>query len=187
MRRIHIVDGQQMTVPEIAEMLGITESALYQRKSNLHGCSYQVIVDMYRENQFERRDDRWERHMVDGQWITVKEAAEMCGVKPKSIREWRFQNKKRGKMPTLAEAVEHFRKYRTGEVKRYKGSVGVKHIVHGRRMTVKQAAERYGTTKRALYHSMSTYGRSLDAAVRHVEKLQLDRAQKEIMTILGGK
>ena len=94
-----------MTVDEIAEMLGITKNALVNRRFGMGQCSYQLVVDMYRANAFQQRGDHWERHMVDGKWITVKEAAEMCGVKPKSIREWRFQNKKRGKMPTLADTV----------------------------------------------------------------------------------
>ena len=186
-KRIHDIDGKQMTVKEIAEMLGVTVHAVQARRFEMGQCSYQVVVDMYRQNMFQTKEDRWQRHLVDGKYITVADAAKMVGYKEKSIRSWRWENKTDGKLPTLQEAVDHFRKYRTGEVKRYKGSVAARHRVHGKLMTVEQAAKKYGTTKAALYSSMGHYGRSLDAAVRRIERLNEDRAAKEIMAILGGK
>ena len=48
---LHQVDGRNMTVNEIAEMLGISRLSLQKRRSNLGGASYQTIVNMYRANQ----------------------------------------------------------------------------------------------------------------------------------------
>lgn len=184
-KKIHKIDGKGMTVDQIAEMLGVTESTLINKRF-VHGqCSYQMVVDMYRANMLQSRDDHWERHLVNGEWITVRDAAARLGVREKSIRNWRATHKDRhGNMPTLAEAIEHFRKYKTGEVKRYKGSIGKEHYVKGRKMTVHKAAEKYGIKPNTLYNSMNHYGRTLDAAVKHIEALRMDRAQKEIMAIL---
>ena len=37
---LHMIDGREMTVGEIADMLGVTAHALAVRRSNMGGCSY---------------------------------------------------------------------------------------------------------------------------------------------------
>ena len=137
-RKKHLIDGKEMTAPEIAAMLGISEQALRFRHSQMNLCSYQLIVDMYREGKMMTNHDRWPRHLVHGRWITVQQAADELGVRAHSINTWRCKNRDMdGNRPTLEEAYEHFR----NAPKRGRGNAIPKvHTVMGRKMTVKQAA-----------------------------------------------
>lgn len=145
---LHLIDGKKMTVDQIAEMLGATVRALQCRRCRMGGVSYQVIVDMYRTNQIGGTHDKWHRHLVDGEWITIEEGARRVGVTASAIRTWRFNHRDaQGNKPTLAEAMAHYRQYQTGELKRHPGSVAQAHWVNGRMLTIAQAAEKYGTTE----------------------------------------
>ena len=73
---LHMIDGKQMTVNEIATMLGVTRNVLINRHSTMGGISYQAIVNMYRDGQLLTKHDRWPRHLVHGRWMTVKQVAE---------------------------------------------------------------------------------------------------------------
>lgn len=183
----YMIDGKEMTVQEIADMLGITERAITVRKCNMGGISYQKLVDMYRENQFGNRQDRWPRHMVDGRWMTQAEAAALVGVRVHSMQEWRRLHRQHDGSPsTVQEAVDYFRQYQTGERKRYRGSVARRQNVHGKKMTVKEAAAKYNTTYNALLMSMRNYGRTLQQAVDHIEETRRKNAEAAIMKILMG-
>lgn len=179
---LHLIDGREMTVTEIADMLGVSARALAVRKSKLGGCSYQLIVDMYRNNQLESKHDMHQRHMVNGKWTTVTEVAEALGIKPHSIHNYRHNHQKPdGTKPTLAEIYEHFR---AGGGKRG-GSVAKTYWVKGRRMSIPDAAKKYGTTENALRMYMRKHHSTLDTAVRRLEERRAKRAQRDIMSILG--
>lgn len=184
---LHDVDGKRMTVDEIAAMLGVTVHALQVRKCNMGGISYQTMVNMYRANMFQSAGDRWDRHMVDGRWITQQEAAQMVRVKVKSIREWRNMHRhKDGSQATLQEAVDYYRQYLTGERKRYKGKPATLYRVRGREITVQQASQMCGSSVNALRQLMSAHGWTLEQAVKHAEELKRRRVEKAILRILQG-
>lgn len=88
---LHMIDGKQMTVNEIATMLGVTRNVLNNRHSTMGGISYQAIVNMYRDGQLLTKHDRWPRHLVHGRWMTVKQVAEELDCKPHSIENWRYK------------------------------------------------------------------------------------------------
>ena len=184
-KQLHDVDGRKMTVDEIAAMLGLTVQALYERKHRLGGCSYQVIVDMARDGRIGGANDHYHRHLVDGRWITAREAAELVGVKYHTIRVWRSEHKgPDGKPPTMAEAVEHYRNFRRyGRKKRQ----GEKHWVKNREMTVAEAAAKYGAKAGTLYSYMHKRHCSLDTCIRRLESRRVKRAVKEIVGVIAGE
>lgn len=180
----HLIDGRQMTVDEIGEMLGVTRRWLIQRRSQMGGVGYQVIVNMFREGRLLTNHDRWPRHLVHGRWMTVRQVAEELDCKPHSIDNWRSANRDRdGRKPTLEAAWDHF----MGAPKRGCGKKPEVHRVAGRQMTVRQAAERYGTTVNALHQAMSKHCCSLDAAVKRLEARRARKAEKAILDILKGR
>ena len=181
LKQMHDIDGRRMTVDEIAGMLGVTKCALYRRK-HVMGCSYQVIVDMYRDNRLAAPDDKYPRYMVDGKWITVRDISLMLGVREKSINQWRQMNRDAaGNLPPMKDAVEHFRNYkRFGRKKR----VGKAHRVKGHTMTVAEAAAKYGVTDGTIYMYMRKHRCSLETYIRNLEKRRVNRAVREIMGII---
>ena len=185
-KAVYIIDGREMTIDEIAEMLGVSKRALYVRRSRYGDCSFQMIVDMYRQNRIGSRTDKWERHLVDGEWITLAQAAERLGIVPKTIRNWRLEQKRlTGIKPTLAEAMEHYRKYCTGERKRYPGSVAKTHWVNGEYLTFDEAAEKYKTSVNALRTYVCKHKCGLNTAIRNLETRRAKRAEKDILAILA--
>ena len=179
---LHMVDGAPMTVDEIAGMLGLTKQALVLRRHRYGGTkvSYQLIVNLYRENRFESKHDRGARHLVNGEWITAKEAARRVDVQPITLTRYM---KAHG--VTLAEAVDHYRKYQTGELARWPGRRPRTYDVNGHLLTIKQAAERYHTTENSLRMHIFKHKCSLQTAVRHLEERRTRKAEKDILNILG--
>ena len=186
MKKLYMIDGQEMTVKEIAAMLGISVDALHTRKYK-SGYSYQALVNMYRANAFGNVHDKWPRHYVDGEWITLGQAAERVGVSPKTIRNWMYERRKAtGVNPMLAEAVAHYRKYKTGELKRYRGSKGKQYWVKGEYLTFTEAAAKYHTSINSLRMYVRDHRCSLNTAVRKLEERKATQAEKEIIGILFG-
>lgn len=179
---LHMIDGAPMTVDEIADMLGLTKRALVLRRYGMGQCSYQLTVDMYRENRFETKHDRGARHLVVGEWITVKEAARRVGVQPVTLTRYMKANG-----VTLAEAVDHYRKYQTGELARYKGPAPRTYYVNGHLLTIRQAAEKYHTTENSLRMYIFKHKCDLQTAVRQLEERRKKQAERDIMKILMGE
>ncbi len=176
----HLVDGEWMSVEEAAEMLGLRSKQIYSQMSQKK-CGLQAVVRMYREGYI-LGQGRAARHMVDGRWMTIKDAAEMLGVTMMAIYLWRFRHRKPdGSMPSLAETVAA---YRSGEVKR-SGKLPKQHRVAGKLMTMREAAEMMGVS----YNTMQLYTYkhrcSLDKAVKHYKAQKKQRAEREILRILG--
>lgn len=175
-----MIDGVPMTVDEIADMLGLTKRALELRRYGMGQCSYQLIVNLYRENRFESKHDRGARHLVNGEWITAKEAARRVDVQPVTLTRYMRSNG-----VTLAEAVDHYRKYQTGELARWPGRTPRTYYVNGKLLTIRQAAERYHTTETALRLYIYKHKCSLQTAVRQLEERRKKRAERDILNILG--
>lgn len=182
-----MVDGREMTVREIAAMLGISYSALTARRSGLNGASYQVIVNMYRQNQFSTKQDRAARYLIDGQWMTRTQIAEKLGVAPVSLSNRRCQ---RGE--SMAEAVEHFRQWNEGGRKKNPlgngGRPAKKYRVGNRYYTAPGVARKYGVSvtsvREVLRHRGGDIARVL-AYYQDKERRRRQRAEKEILRILG--
>ena len=183
---LHMIDGQPMTTVQIAQMLGTSKHALEIRRSNLGGCSYQVIVNLYRENQWAPGDKK-PRHNIHGRWLTTAQIAEECGVSTHRMCAWRYSMTRHGQRPTMEQAYDHYMRYKRGEAIRYPGSVARRHRVQGHLMTVAEAAQKYHTSENALRSTMTKRSCALDTAVRRLEARRKKKAERAIMDILRGK
>lgn len=174
------VDGGWMTVGQAAEMLGVKRQQLYSLMSN-HSCGLQAAVNLVRQNLVLNGQNGSERHMVDGRWMTVNQAAEMLGRTPVALREYRYRHRDaQGRPATLQDTVDH---YRQG-VRR--GGHGPKlHRVGRRTMTTFEVAERYGVSVESVRSCMHYHKCGLAACVNYYEKKKRRKAEKAIMNILG--
>lgn len=180
-KQLHPIDGQLMTVDEIAGILGVTAKALQVRRSRMGLVSYQLIVDMYREGRICSVHDKWPRYLVDGEWLTIRDIAEEGGVNPHSVHGWMFLHKD----ATMSEVRAHFREWAASGGRYRGGSRPREHRVYGRTTTVAREAKRLGVPKDRLYQRMSRHGCSLQAAVRSEDRWQRRKAHIRIMRILG--
>lgn len=186
-RDLHMVDGRMLNTDEIAEMMGMSRAALARRKYINGGCSYQLLVDMQRRNEFGSYHDRKPRYLVDGEWLTVVQAAERAGVAATTITNWRSMHRDAdGGRPSMAEAVEHYRRLKTGEEKR-RVRVGRLYWVRGHLMTVDQAAAKWKVAPNTLRGYMKRHHCKLETAVRRQEERKKKEAVKAIMDVLNGR
>jgi len=170
----HYVDGRWTTVAEVADELGLKPQQLYALMHRNH-CGLQTVVWMVRENMALHDQGRAARHMVDGKWLTVRQAAEMLGTTVKSVREYMYRHKCR-----LSEVVAAYREKRVT----HSGKPATEHRVGKRTMTVQEAAEKLGVSVNAIYLHMSEHKASLAATIRYYEKRRLKKAEKDILSIL---
>ena len=183
---LHLVDGRKMTVNEIAAMLGISRLSLLKRRSNLGGASYQTIVNMYRENQFGSYRDRSSRYMVDGRWMSRKEICAELGIARITLANW-FQ---RNKGHSLNEAIEHYRKVKSGEIKRGcgPGRTPVRYRVGRKDWSVPDVARHFGVCAQSVRRVLDTRGGDMSAVLQHYrerEEKKKRKAEQQIMDILG--
>ena len=57
--------------------------------------------------------------------------------------------------------------------------------MHGKQLTMKQAAQRAGVSYKALHSYIRSHGCSVNTAVRHYEQRATLRAVKEIMAVIN--
>lgn len=168
-------------------MLGVSKNALETRKSKLGAPSYQAVVNMYRENQFGNYHDRSPRHMVDGQWMSRKQIAQMLGITPHTLANWLYTHPKQD----MRAAISYYRQRQTGELKRGHGTDGRPprlYRVGKRAVTVKAVTERFSVNQSSVNAWLKRHGDDMAAALRHYserEARQKRKAEKEIMGILG--
>jgi len=170
----HIVDGRYTTVAEMADELGVSAQQLYNQMHHKR-CGLQVAVNMIRENMALNGQASGQRHMVDGKWMTVRQAAEMLSVTTDSLKDYMYGHKCR-----LAEVVAA---YREGRVI-HGGSRAVQHRVGHKTMTVAEAAEKLGVSVNAVRLHMYKHKCSLAATIRHYEQRKRKKAEKDILAIL---
>lgn len=183
---LHRVDGQEMTVNEIAAMLGISRISLLKRRSNLGGASYQTIVNMYRANQFGSYRDRSPRYMVDGRWMSRKEICEELGIARITLANW-FQ---RNKGHSLNEAIDHYRKVKSGEIKHGSGPgrPPVRYRVGRKDWSVPDVARHFGVCAQSVRRVLDARGGDMAAVLQHYrerEEKKKRKAERAIMDILG--
>lgn len=107
-------------------------------------------------------------HMVHGEWMTVQEAAERLGVTYKSIENWRTVHRRAdGSRSLLEDYWDWAMRWRRGEIPRRPGKHVRTYWVHGKQLTMKQAAQRVGVSYKALHCYIRAHGCSVNAAVRH--------------------
>lgn len=170
------VDGQMLTREEIAGMLGISPGGLRSRRYKLGGeISYQAIVDMYRANLFGNRSDRSERHMVDGQWMTVRGTAELLGISQSYVR---YLMQKHG---SLAAGIHHYRDRKRGLVPQREPK---KYFIKGQYMTRYAAAAKYGFKLHDITNYKSRHQCSYDTAVKRMLARREKRAVDRILRII---
>ena len=184
---LHMIDGREMTVAEIADMLGVSQNALETRRSKLGATSYQTVVNMYRENQFGNTHDRSPRHMVEGQWMSRMQIAQMLGITPHTLANWLYTHPKQD----IRAAISYYRQRQTGELKRGHGTDGRPPRLYqvGRKTySVPQVARMFGVSYTSVSFVLKRRNGDMAATIRHYrerEARQKRRAEKEIMEILG--
>ena len=183
----HLIDGREMTVVEIASMLGISKAALHCRRTRLGGISYQAIVNLYRENQFGSDHDRAPRYRIEGEWLTQAQIAERLGVKSHSISAWRYDNR-----ASMMEAVEHFRRWNEGGRKRNPHGLGGRpprvYVVGNREYTVPGVARKYGMHPMSVRDMLKSRGGDMGKVLAFYQAKQRrrqTRAEQQILRILG--
>ena len=175
------IEGKQMTLKEIAEMIGVTREQLYRYHTN-HQASYGAIVRWWRDGLVRfgpKRGMRPAVHMVDGRWMTDQEIAKMVRVNVQSIRNYCSTHQ-----CLRAEAAQYYKEINAGIRKRYPGAKPLKHKVYGKWMTEYEAAEKYRTKCGTLRAYRYKHGCSLDTAVRGLEARRQRRAERDLMEIL---
>lgn len=177
----HLVDGEWITVQEAADRRGLRRQQLYSLMHHKR-CSLQVAVNLYRENLVLHDQGRADRHMVDGRWMSIRQAAEMLGVPFSTLHSYLYSHRQPdGRPATLAEAVEA---YRSGAVK-LGGHPPKLHRVGRRMMTQAEAAEMLGMTLNAVRMHMSKHKATLAQTIKYYETRKRRKAEKDILTILG--
>ena len=177
----HLVDGEWITVQEAADRMGVMRQQLYCQMHNRR-CSLQVAVNLYRENLALHDQGRADRHMVDGRWMSIRQAAEMLGVPLSTLQSYLYSHRQPdGRPATLAEAVDA---YRSGAVM-HGGHPPRLHRVGRRMMTQAEAAEMLGIDVNAVRGHMSRNKATLAQSIRYYEAKKQRKAEKDILNILG--
>ena len=194
------VDGQMMTTKEIAGMLGITTRALYNRRQRLGKPSYQLVVNIYRQNQF--GSDKCRRYLIERRWLTRGQIAAELKIQPKTISTWRWKHRQSDGTPApMADAVAYYRQYLTGELKRWHGYGGGRPckaypVGAGKTATVPDVMRRFGVSRAAVKSRLYYYGHDMGRVIESYERLaqrqkdrereRLEQAEKDILEIIYG-
>lgn len=175
--RKHLVDGQWVTVTEMAEALGVKRQAIYHQ-IHTRRCGLQAVVNMIRDNQVLNGQASSPRWMVDGKWTTINQAAEALGVTHCTVYNYMYNHKL-----TLQEAVDAIR---AGKL-RHGGHDPVRHNVRGKAMTTFEAAEALGVSVNAIRIHMHRAGDSLAKTIKYYEEKKIRDAERRILRILREK
>lgn len=136
-----------------------------------------------------RRGRLPERHLVGGRWITAQDVARQFGVTPKAVHLWRHRHPRTDGRPALMEeAVRHFTCRAAGipDEKETRGRRPERHLVGGRRVTVREVAEAHRWPVYRLRLALGRYRCTLAEAVERLERLDARRAEKRILDIIRG-
>lgn len=171
----HLVDGEWITVAEAAERLGVTRQQIYNQM-NVKRIGLQTAVNLIRDNLALNGQGKGYRYMVDGRWMTIRQAAEMLNITPKALRTYMYRHR-----CTLSEAVETYR----SKVVVRGGSKPKQHRVGRKTMTTFEAANMLGIDVLCLRTHMSNNKATLAQTIRYYEAKKKKKAEKDILNILG--
>lgn len=127
------------------------------------------------------------RHMVHGEWMTMKEAGERLGVGPRTIEQWRYKHRRTdGSMGLLEEAWDYYTGVRAGRIIHHPGKANVarRYWVNGRYLTIREAAARVGVKEMTMRAMIQKRGCSVQSAVRYYERKKKDEAVRAILGII---
>lgn len=104
----HMVNGRWMTVRQVAEMLGITVTALrdymwYHRQPDGRPTTLAEAVEAYRSGAVSRGGKAPIQHRVGRKTMTCAEAAEMLGIDVRCLRLHMSKNK-----ATLPQTIRYY-------------------------------------------------------------------------------
>lgn len=88
---------------------------------------------------------------------------------------------------TVEEAFDHFQAVRAGAIRVRMGRRPREYWVHGHRMTIAAAAERYGLNAERVRHYSYRHGCSIHTAVDALIRKREDAAVKTIVEIIREK
>lgn len=176
--KLYWIDGEWTTVAACAEKLGTRVGTLYSQM-NRRGVGLPVLMRMYADKRAFVGKWPGERHMVRGKWTTIKDEAERLGVTTTMLYH---RMKNHGE--TLEEAVTHYEAVRDGRAKRYPPRAK-QYWVNGKTMIMAEAAERAGVPTRTLAGYVSAHRCTVQTGVRHYEQKRREKAEREILAILG--
>ena len=192
-----LVHGRPMTAKGVARRFGRSTTAVHQqlyyaRRRVDEAQALEVVYDSYlmRERSGLLDGRRWagKQHRVYGKMMTIQEAAATLGVESDTLRQWMYRHRdERGEPASLETAWYHYKQVISGRINQRPGLTPVKHQVDGRIMTVREAAAAAGCSMQALYCRMSRHKMSLEEAYHDADRLQRERAAREILRIMEGK
>lgn len=179
----HFVDGRWTTVDEVAAELGLTRQQVYNQMHHKQ-CGLQTVANLVRSNQALNGQGKAALWLVDGKWMTVRQAAETLGINYYTLRNWIYRHRHPDGTPALlSEAIAAFREKKII----HGGSAPKLHRVGGKQMTTIEAAEMLGIDVLALRLHMSRHKASLASTIRYYEKRKMKKAEKDILAILMGR
>ena len=174
-----LVDGKWMTRNELAAQIGITPNALWCMARS-RGVSIPAAAMMYRTRMVMPGTPGQHRHCIHGRWMSTKEAADECGISQDYLTAWRRKHD-----VTLEEAYDHFRAMCESGYTVRMGRIPREYWVHGKQMTVRAAAERFGLVEQNIRHYSYRHHCSINTAVNALIRRREDAAVREIMNILN--
>lgn len=125
-------------------------------------------------------------HLVHGEWITVQQAADRLGVSVQTIYNWcSLHRREDGSRALLVDYWDWAMRWRRGEIPRRPGQCGRTYWVHGKQLTMKQAARKAGVSYKALHCHIQRTGCTVNSAVKHYERRAIQRAVNEIMAVIN--
>ena len=171
----YLVDGQWMTIQEVADMLGVKRQAVYDQMWQKK-CGPQVVANLYRANLILHDQGRAARFMVDGRWVTRRQICEELGITVDALREYARRNGL-----SVQQTVDA---YREGRVK-YGGSPKHRYRVGRKYMTREEVARKHGVSICAIINQIKRKGWTLAQVDRYYEEKHTRKAEAEIMAALG--
>ena len=178
--KLFLVDGHWTTVKEVAAELGLKPQQIYAQMHHKQ-CGLQAVVTMVRENLILNDQGHAGRHMVNGKWLTVRQAAEMLGCHMNVLYNWIYNHRKPDGSPgALQDAVAA---YRAGNIK-HKGKARTEYRVGRKTTTQIEAAEALGVDVKTLRGYMHKHRCSLAATIKYYENKKQTKAEKDILAIL---
>ena len=182
-KKRHLVDGQMLTVEEIAEMLGTSPGSLATwRSTHMRGMPWQATVNAYRQYGPRFYRDKAPRYLINGAWITFSDAARQLGTTPGNLHAFRIKHRgPDGRLLPLDEIMRIYphRNRKTGPGKDHRK----RYNVDGKMLTRIQIGEKYGINLRAFEYHI-THKKTYEETVHYLLDKREKRAVNEIMRIL---